>query len=361
MDDYSDGHSMEIMPNTTDPLIDEELDPHYIYHDQNLPQRNILWLHLSGAGVSPMAYTEFVSAVGRQGYHSIGLSWPNQFSLNLNCFNYDDPGCFDSIRLEAFDGVNRTHLVWIDENPANSLLNRLVKLLNYLTEMNASSGWGQYLDDSRKIPQWHKIAVSGHSLGAGQAGLMAQQFSLARAVFFAGPHDWNAYYDWNFARWVVSSFATALDRMYGFIHTQDNFYTISNKTPRNWGQIGLLGEEILVENSLPPFNLSHRLVTNLADVSPHLGVVTDGFLPSNETDYAVLMDVWNYLVTNVTTALPGSYYSSVPSIPDTTSSHISSTSPIPVDEDLSSSEVTLAPLPIFSSLVFICYRRLTRR
>jgi hypothetical protein len=48
------------------------------------------------------------------------------------------------VRLEILDGTDRTPLVDVDR--ANSIENRLIKLLQYLDANRPGEGWGGFLD-----------------------------------------------------------------------------------------------------------------------------------------------------------------------------------------------------------------------
>ncbi|MHA2362615.1 MAG: BPSS1187 family protein [Candidatus Hodarchaeales archaeon] len=305
LENNNDYIELNVPPNVTDPMIDSQLFDNYVVLNNSVPAKNILWVHFPGATLAPSAYSLFIKEAADQGYHSIGLTWENIYSLNLNCISDPDLACYDYIRLEIFDGINRTHKCDVSDNPANSILNRLIKLLIYLNEQSPSDGWDQYLD-SEGQPEWAKIAFSGHSFGGGQAGIIGQMYSVARVVFFASPEDWNAMQD-EHANWMNETFATSSDRMYGFIHTMDDFYW-HNYAPKNWYKMGLgnHGNLVSVDYIDPPYMNSHQLITSARGFGfnprflPHQGVIMDQFLNLLIDGSNRYLPVWRYLLSNVT-------------------------------------------------------------
>src|SRR2546425_830149 len=63
------------------------------------------------------------------------------------------------------DGIDRSPIV--DVNAANSIDNRLTKLLEYLAAQQPEEDWSRYLAHHK--PKWSQIAISGHS-GRGVRG-----------------------------------------------------------------------------------------------------------------------------------------------------------------------------------------------
>ncbi|MHA2365819.1 MAG: BPSS1187 family protein [Candidatus Hodarchaeales archaeon] len=300
---------LQIQPNVTDPMIDGLSFNNYVVLNKSVTSKNILWIHFSGAGGNPVDYTLFLQEAANQGYHTIGLGWESRYSLNLNCLSDPDLSCYDYIRLEIYDGINRTHKCDVSDNPANSILNRLIKILIYLDEQYPNDGWEKYLD-SESYPKWSNIALSGHSFGGGQAGIISQMYSVARVVFFAAPEDWNAMQE-EYANWINQSFATPSERMYGFIHTDDPFYW-HNYAPQNWHKMGLSehGTLISVDYNDPPYLNSHQLISSVLFenetlnpfYNPHGGILKDNQLNFRRDGSNRYLPVWSYLLANVTSA-----------------------------------------------------------
>jgi hypothetical protein len=99
--------------------------------------------------------------------------------------------------------------------PADSIINRLTKLLAFLEEKHPGEGWGNYLANG--APNWSRIAVGGHSQGADMAALIAKRTLVPRVVLFSSPFD--TYSDARqLAPWILAASATPADRWYGAYH-----------------------------------------------------------------------------------------------------------------------------------------------
>ena len=76
----------------------------------------------------------------------------------------------------------------ISVRPANSILNRLQKLLVYLVKQDPDGGWGEFVADGQ--PVWSRIVVAGHSQGAGHAAYLGKMFPVDKVLMFSGPQDY---------------------------------------------------------------------------------------------------------------------------------------------------------------------------
>jgi hypothetical protein len=71
--------------------------------------------------------------------------------------------------------------------PANSINNRLLKLLQYLAGQNPTDGWDCYLEGN--AVKWNNIIVSGQSQGGAQAAMLGKIHLLARVAMFGSVTD----------------------------------------------------------------------------------------------------------------------------------------------------------------------------
>src|SRR3989442_13458641 len=86
--------------------------------------------------------------------------YPTGGGLAKVCPSAPDPSaCYENARLEIIDGIDR--VAFLNVSVANSIDNRLTKLLQYLTLQYPDEGWDRFL--LRDKPKWSQIAVSGHS------------------------------------------------------------------------------------------------------------------------------------------------------------------------------------------------------
>ena len=89
----------------------------------------------------------------------------------------------ERVLAERTYGDDRSPLVSV--NQPNSLVSRLVKLLEYLDAEQPERGWRQYLDGG--APDWGRIVLSGHSQGSAVTALLARDHELMRAIMTRWP------------------------------------------------------------------------------------------------------------------------------------------------------------------------------
>jgi len=175
-----------VAPQATDPAIDKALDNHYVWLDTTVRSNHKLFVFLPGTGLTPAVYQLVQQEAARLGYHVIGLMYVNTPGLAKVCPNDPDPAaCYENSRLEIIDGIDRSP--WVDVNPANSIDNRLTKLLEYLITQYPDEGWERFLLGDE--PKWSQIAMSGHSQGGGHAAMIAKIRLVARVVMFSSVTD----------------------------------------------------------------------------------------------------------------------------------------------------------------------------
>jgi len=256
--------SHTIWPRQTDPAIDDWLEPHYLYLDPDRSLGDTLFVHLPGSFGKPVNYQLILQEVARADVPAIGLRYPNRWTVAGLCRNDPDPDCHEHVRAEILDGVDRTALVNI--SPANSLQNRLAKLLQYLNGRFPDAGWDRFLDGD--APRWSKIIVSGHSQGGGHAAFIAKEHEVRRVMMFGSPADNR---DDKPAAWLLKPHQTPSNRYYGFNHKRERG---ANQQYLAWGLLGLnaFGPVVLVDEVSPPYRGSHQLTT---DALPRTGDYAD--------------------------------------------------------------------------------------
>src|SRR5256712_8725084 len=161
----------------TNPAIGRFLDKHYAWLDTTARTNHKLLLFMPGTGLTPAVYQLVQQEAARVGYHVIGLMYPNSPGLAKVCPNDPDPAaCYENSRPEIIDWIHPSP--WVDVNVANSIDNRLTKLLQYLAQQYPDEEWGRFLAHDK--PKWSQIAVSGHSQGGGHAAMIAKIRLVAR-------------------------------------------------------------------------------------------------------------------------------------------------------------------------------------
>src|SRR3954447_1025997 len=217
-----------IAANVNDSGIDASRGSNHVWLAAD-PARRVgkLMVFLSGGGVTnlPQDWTEMGSEGGRLGYHTIVLAYRNEAPIQTlppdGCGTSVDPppsppNCAIDARMEILDGRGESTVVAVDR--ANSIENRLTKVLQYLAGTYPAEGWSQFVDTSgtEPAPKWPEIAMSGQSLGAGQAVLAGMVHPLFRVAAFGGWTD--AKHGW------VKPGLTATSRYFTLIHARDNFF-----------------------------------------------------------------------------------------------------------------------------------------
>lgn len=284
----------KIKPSTTDATITTfDTDSNFVYLNQSVSPKNLLLVHLPGSYGEPKRATIFGGLAANQGFHSIGLMYPNVPTVGSFCTNNADLTCFENVRREIIEGVDHSIEITIPLN--EGIHNRIKKLISYLSINYPSENWGQYLDGNGEV-YWEKIIVSGHSQGGGHAAVMAKYFPLKRALCFSSPKDWNNTFD-NVPPWLSSTnWLTNRSDVYVFNHVLD----VHEQQIIIWDSLGLnsFGAPENVDNSVFPYNSTRQLTTNYVVTSgdEHASTIQDNKTPKIN-NIPVFEPVWIYMLT----------------------------------------------------------------
>jgi hypothetical protein len=268
---------LSVDPQATDPKIRAGDSPH-LYVEPAPAAAGKLFVFFPGSGAKPDYYKLVIQNAAAGGYHAIGLSYVNDDAIIKLCSGTNDPTCQEDIRNEVLFGVDTSKRVDVDA--ANSIENRLVKLLMHLK-------WSAYLSQGKPqgAPKWSLIAVAGHSQGGGHAAFVAKHFKVHRSVLFAATEP---------AGWTQTSLATPVDRLFGFVHVKD---PVATPVKKSWGNLKLPGKETSVDGAKVPYGGSHRLTTAQTplDGKGHNAVVVDFSTPM-KAGQPVFAETWCYVV-----------------------------------------------------------------
>lgn len=283
--------AVEILPQTTDSAINVEQTAHYVLFANSAAPKNQLFLFLSGSYGKPRGQQLILERASKLGYHAIGLSYPNSWTVGELCNNSPDANCYEQVRLETIQGGDYSDKVEI--NRPNSIENRLVKLLVYLNQQYPEQGWSQYLTGDS--PKWENIVVAGHSQGGGHAAMIAKENQVARVILLAAPADYSQVLNAP-APWLSAPPATPPERYYGFVHRQDKGF---ENIQQAWQLLGLVGPGVNVDQVAPPYNQSHWLLTGVPPARPgkhHGSVAVDNNTPKSPDGTPLFAPVWQYLL-----------------------------------------------------------------
>jgi predicted esterase len=287
-----------IAPATVDRAVQEHLQDHTVLMPEQPRGTLLLWLAGSGAKVD--YYTELMKTGRDLGYHVIGLSYANDPSLIQICARAPERDCFRDARLEKITGndvSNRTRV-----SRADSIEERLVRLLDYLDAEYPDEGWDRFAN--RNDIDWSRIAVAGHSQGGGNAAMIGQMHAVQRVVMFSSPSDHN----WStgaLAPWTSDRFATPADRFFGISHTGERNH---EQHLAHWEAIGLTryGGPTRLDERTPPYGGAHVLTTGIAPVvnNYHVAPVGDAELTRMSNGEPVMREAWAYLLGGEDARLP---------------------------------------------------------
>lgn len=287
-----------VLPQDTDSDIRQFNQSHRVFLDAAVAPRGQLLVFLPGTGATTADQDEFGRLSARLGYHVAYLMYPNDVAAAV-CQDDEDPRTFEKFRREIIAGSDLDPRVTVDR--ANSIENRLEKLIQWLAANDASEGWGQYLAENNLV--WSKVVLAGHSQGGGHAQLMAKDHSVARVVVFGSPKDYNAQHGGP-APWYVGG-ATPPGRMFAFVHEQDTQAISYAQQLENLKASGLTSIAD-TDKRVPPYDHAHVLTTNqpgreINSALAHLGLVFDFTLPRGSDGGLLYEPVWTYMLTTPVT------------------------------------------------------------
>ena len=236
-----------------------------------------LLVFLPGATAEPADYDDVLKNAAAAGDDALGLAYVNDIRIFVVCGNDQTPSCQEDIRIEVLRGDDRSPHV--DVGPADSILNRLVKLLQSL-------GWTQYLDGN--APRWSSIAVAGHSQGSGHAAMIGRFFEAERVLLFAGTEP---------APWTQQPRRTPAERTWGFGHVDDPLF---RAFPRSWDNLGIPGAPTSVDDAAPPYGGSHQLTSsappNPDDDNAHRSPIGDTATPRDAEGRSLYAPTWCHML-----------------------------------------------------------------
>jgi hypothetical protein len=285
-----------IAPSATDSNIDDSYGTHYAYINSAVSPRGQLLLFFSGTGALPKYYLEFLSSAANNGFHVLGLAYPDSQTIGSLCATAGDLSCPGSVHEETLTGNDVSPYVVVE--PANSIQNRLTKALAYLARQYPQQGWDSYLDAAGNI-QWASIRATGHSQGGATAAYIGKQFSVARVCMLSAPDDENT--SGQMAAWLTAAGQTDPSRYYGFAHMQDQIipWAVYQMT---WPALKMdtFGTYVNVDAASPPYDASHMLFTELTValhglLTYHDFPVVDGTTPLDSNGLPTYRKVWQYL------------------------------------------------------------------
>ncbi len=282
------GNAWTIDGPQADPAITSENQYPSVAYAPTSAARGQLAVVFHGTGASPQAHFELYSALRADGYHVIGLRYSASVGTQAAC--PDDvaatfPDCHREARSETVfgagvtdpDGNSYDH-PGLNISQANSVYNRLAKLVEWLDTKAPAKGWGQFQQSTGGTCDnvhptydvcdldWSKISAVGHSQGAGVALYLGKFFQLNAIGLLSGSFD--AFDDgggvYTVAPWITEGgMDTPASDIRSLTHLGD--YSLERILAVH-NALGIPGAD--VSATLAPPYASNRLITNLASTCP---------------------------------------------------------------------------------------------
>jgi hypothetical protein len=278
-----------------------------------------LVLFFNGTGAQPLGYTKLLGTLADAGYHTIGLRYASGTGTGTACPDtvaISDPDCHRAFRAETVfgEGVADPTGAALDSpaisvTSANSVVNRVLRLVDYLRTTYPSEGWAQFqkrngancthVDATYGVCDldWSKVVLEGHSLGTGVALYLSKFHAVDRVAMISGPFDeFRVGSDLVVAPWIThGGFATGPARMFGLTHTGEDNYAAQSQA---WDSLGMSGPQVSVDSGSAPWGGTHQLTTSVTPVC-----LVDPVARHNSTaqnlctpgDPPVLAPAWRYL------------------------------------------------------------------
>ena len=283
------------LPAATDAAIIWPDAPHRVYFDPAARHRNQLLVFLPGTGgrnAGPPR--EFSMTAAELGYHVVDLAYPNAISATV-CWRDSDSACFEKFRQEIIDGRDISPLIAIGR--ADSIENRLEKLLRLLDVQEPGKGWGGFLAPAGGVA-WEKVALAGQSQGGGHAALIAREHKVARVLMFSAPKDYNRQLH-KPAPWYRQG-RTPVQRFFAFVHTLDKQGCDFSQQLEIFRVMGMTSKPVIVDGAAPPYGGTHVLLTNfpgrkISSQQAHVAGISNGLRDASGSP--LFKPVWTYMLT----------------------------------------------------------------
>ena len=211
-----------VVPSTTDSAIARFDQAHVVLFDAKTRPDADLLVFLPGTGGAPPGPLPFLKQAADAGYRVISLAYNDTPSVAVYCPRKPDPSCSERFRRMRIYGDGVSLDPAIDNTTAESIVNRLVKLLQYLDRQQPSQQWSRYLQNGG--PNWSRIAWAGQSQGAGMAALIAKDHVVARVILFSSPWDFVVSRGGirSLAPWLSAPSRTPPERWFGGYNAREN-------------------------------------------------------------------------------------------------------------------------------------------
>ncbi len=290
-----------VRPAETDPGIDHFLKDHYVMYHRGVPQNGKLFLFLPGTWASPRLYQLVLDQAARAGYKAVGLEYPDgtpdpdASAVGQICVRDPDPACAARVRQARVGGGDAGREVRVTR--PNSIESRLTKLLAFLGREHPSDGWGAFLTENSV--NWTRVAVGGHSQGAGMAAFIGKRHTVARVALWSGPADY-VLATHSLAPWVSEPSATSPVLWYGMIHQDEPG---AQRLLAAYSALGIPGHPVTASSDVPAG--VHQFIATLPPQpgmaagpfgAAHSSIVVDSLTPRTQGGPPAYAGVWDAMI-----------------------------------------------------------------
>jgi hypothetical protein len=227
--------------------------------------RGKLFVFIPGTRGVPTQYSFILRAGAARGFHALGINYENQTAMGSLCQNSSELSCYWNARNAVVFGGGSPVTGQTPVSSADSIVNRLNKLLVWLRANHPAENWGQFLATDDTV-DWSKVVLAGHSQGGGHVGVLAKTVSLSRAVYFSSPEDWNETTDQP-ANWTAGrTNFTPASLQYGFGADSDTLVPNTHAFA-HWDGLGMskpVSGPVLFNDGATPTSGSRQFRTSLS-------------------------------------------------------------------------------------------------
>lgn len=267
---------------------------HFAAIDTAGARRNVLLVFLPGSGGVPADYTEIANLAAGMGFHVVSPIYPNWPTIEAVQSGQPDPSVGEHVHRERLYGEDATPLVTVAV--ADSVVNRLVKLLQHLDQTHPGEGWGDFLT-SIGSPLWNRMLLAGHSQGGQHASYLAREFPLGGVVYCSGPSELLTYNPPTAMAWNARPSLVPLAKQFGFVHQREPVVDAWLFVQSAFG-LGQFGPVTSVDTTNPPYNGTHQLISNAQPAIPaafHSSTAVNRMTPRLPDNTPRFAPVWSYM------------------------------------------------------------------
>ena len=273
-----------VPPRATNAGIEHFLGEYIVLSSRENAGDAPLLVYLPGTEEAPLGAHAFLLTAQKSGYRVIGLEYDSVPAVQQKCRSDPDPTCAERFRQARIEPNHPSELV--TDLPQETIVARLTALLTYLDRRYPGEHWGQYL--AGETPDWHRIALAGHSQGAGMAAFIAKKYSVARVALLSGPWDFVPATQ-QLAPWLAAPSATPPDRWFAAFHVRERN---AGLLARAYRALGLTPSHIRSLDLQPAIN---RAIDPTADLY-HASVVIDRITPRTDRGAPAYLTDWGWLL-----------------------------------------------------------------